>query len=506
MRSPRSAAPRIRGKEPTVTDTAYRLYWGDLHRQSNVSDGEGDLAEHFRVARDEAGLDFYAMTDHAVLTADPCDRAYMGPLKGPASITDARTPDELGDVVALHRISDTAWRTLQDLVRHFYTPERFVTLLGYEWSCARYGDRSVYYLADDQPIRVPRTLPELYRMLEGVDAMLTPHHTGYARGRRGTDWNVHNPILERNVEVVSLHGCSEEPRGGFFPLNNIGMGSNVPGGSVQDALARGYHLGLVGGSDGHRPRDPYVLTGAYAPALTRDALWDALYHRRTVATTGSQRTHLAFRMDGEWQGSLLALDTLPHFTIDAEGTAPITRVELIENGEVVQTWPGTGNRIVVNERLSCVPERPDNYYYVRLMQADGNLAWSSPIWVSYLPELPEARGYLYWLPRVEVRFEVVLEATPGPRSVVSLRCLNDDLERQSISAVTLDASGMPGLEPLDACSPADLAPGEALQRRFRLPVDFTEERSVFDVRYMDRHRNRRLVRRRYITHDGSARR
>ena len=44
MRNPRSAAPRIRGKEPTVTDTAYRLYWGDLHRQSNVSDGEGDLA------------------------------------------------------------------------------------------------------------------------------------------------------------------------------------------------------------------------------------------------------------------------------------------------------------------------------------------------------------------------------------------------------------------------------------------------------------------------------
>jgi hypothetical protein len=26
------------------------------------------------------------------------------------------------------------------------------------------------------------------------------------------------------------------------------------------------------------------------------------------------------------------------------------------------------------------------------------------------------------------------------------------------------------------------------------------------VRYVDRHRNRRLVRRRYITHDGSARR
>jgi hypothetical protein len=343
-------------------------------------------------------------------------------------------------------------------------------------------------------------------MLEGVDAMLTPHHTGYARGRRGANWNVHHPILERNVEVVSLHGCSEEPRGAFFPLNNIGMGSNVPGGSVRDALARGYHLGLVGGSDGHRPRDPYVLTGAYAPALTRESLWDAIYHRRTVATTGAQRIRLAFRVEGEWQGSLLALDTLPHYTIDAEGTAPITRVDLIENGEVVQTWPGTGNRLVVNERLSRVPERPDNYYYVRLLQSDGNLAWSSPIWASYLPELPEARGYLYWLPRVALRFEVAREVAPETGTILCLRCLNDDLERLPAAAVSLEASGIPGLDLLDACSPADLAPGQTLQRRYRLPEDFGEERAVFDLRYQDRGRNRWLVRRRYITHDGISRR
>jgi hypothetical protein len=244
----------------------------------------------------------------------------------------------------------------------------------------------------------------------------------------------------------------------------------------------------------------------YAPALTRDAVWDALYHRRTVATTGAQRIRLAFRMDGEWQGSLLALDTLPEYTIEAEGTAPIARVELIENGEVTHTWAGTGNRIVMRDRLARVPERPDNYYYVRLLQSDGNLAWSSPIWVSYLPELPEARGYLYWLPRVDVRFEVVREVAPGSRPALCLRCLNDDLERLPVAAVSLDASGIPGLEPLDPSAPVDLAPGEAVNRRFRLPEDFAEGQAVFDLRFQDRDRNRRLVRRRWITHDGSTRR
>jgi hypothetical protein len=160
----------------------------------------------------------------------------------------------------------------------------------------------------------------------------------------------------------------------------------------------------------------------------------------------------------------------------------------------------------VNERLSRVPERPDNYYYVRLLQSDGNLAWSSPIWASYLPELPEARGYLYWLPRVALRFEVGLEVAPERGTILCLRCLNDDLERLPATAVSLEASGIPGLEPLDECSPVDLAPGQALRRRYRLPEDFGEGRAVFDLRYQDRDRNRRLVRRRYVTHDGSSRR
>jgi hypothetical protein len=126
--------------------------------------------------------------------------------------------------------------------------------------------------------------------------------------------------------------------------------------------------------------------------------------------------------------------------------------------------------------------------------------------VSYLPELPEARGYLYWLPRVALRFDVVREVTPGPRPILCLRCLNDDLERLPAAAVSIEASGIPDLEPLDASSPVDLAPGQALQRRYRLPEDFAEGRAVFDLRYQDRDRNRRLVRRRYVTHDGSTRR
>ncbi len=107
---------------------------------------------------------------------------------------------------------------------------------------------------------------------------------------------------------------------------------------------------------------------------------------------------------------------------------------------------------------------------------------------------------------MELRFEVAREVAPGPRPILCLRCLNDDLERLPVSAVSLEASGISGLEALDSCSPVDLAPGQGIHRRFRLPENFAEDRAVFDLRYQDRDRNRRLVRRRYVTHDGSARR
>jgi hypothetical protein len=336
--------------------------------------------------------------------------------------------------------------------------------------------------------------------------MLTPHHTGYARGRRGANWTVHAPRLERNVEVFSLHGCSEEPRPSCFPLNNIWMGSNVPGGSVQDALARGYHLGIVGGSDGHRPHDPFVLTGVYATELTREALWDGLYHRRTIATTGARRIPLEFRMDGEWQGSLLTLDTLPTFSIRAEGTAPIARVDLVSNGEVVRTWTGTGQDFAAEGRIAATPERPDNYYYVRVLQTDGNLAWSSPIWVSYLPELPEARGFLYWLPRECARFEVIRERTDGEPTLVRLRCLNDNLDREPVLGARLDITGRVPADRLTGGPAMDLSTEQEVNCRFALPAGFTEGDVAFDLRFTDVHGNRRLTRRRFVTHAAKDRR
>ena len=61
------------------------------------------------------------------------------------------------------------------------------------------------------------------------------------------------------------------------------------------------------------------------------------------------------------------------------------------------TMPGT---VGPSEKFSTEPNRRDvsltytdaaaepggaHYYYVRIQQADGNLAWGSPMWITYKP-------------------------------------------------------------------------------------------------------------------------
>jgi hypothetical protein len=77
--------------------------------------------------------------------------------------------------------------------------------------------------------------------------------------------------------------------------------------------------------------------------------------------------------------------------VQAIGTAPIAKIAVIRNGEIVHTHRGNRDE----EQFEWTDEQPFDrtslpdyegnrfvYYYVRVHQTDTELAWSSPIWVS----------------------------------------------------------------------------------------------------------------------------
>ena len=82
----------------------YRLYWGDVHTHTNLSDGTGTADQLLTCARDTAQLDFVIITDHDFGNGPPW------------------------------RMSQAAWDQIQDKADQFTVEGKFVAIAGYEWT------------------------------------------------------------------------------------------------------------------------------------------------------------------------------------------------------------------------------------------------------------------------------------------------------------------------------------------------------------------------------------
>jgi hypothetical protein len=134
------------------------------------------------------------------------------------------------------------------------------------------------------------------------------------------------------------------------------------------------------------------MTAVWATELSRRAIWDALWNRRTYAVRG-ERILLHTRVNGAMMGAettLQAPDEARRIAISVAGTAPIETIDLIHNGSTLRSWTGKGRWDMAiefehEEPMQALDAAADlGYYYVRVIQEGGGVAWSSPTWV----ELP----------------------------------------------------------------------------------------------------------------------
>ena len=121
------------------------------------------------------------------------------------------------------------------------------------------------------------------------------------------------------------------------------------------------------------------IAGIWASELTREAIWEAMLARRTYGTSG-ERIVLRFRIDGRWMGDTISLSAPSELDIDvfAMGTSPISRLDFLENEEVARTFREEGEEARIRFQWNISPNK---FYRIRLIQADGGMAWSSPIWI-----------------------------------------------------------------------------------------------------------------------------
>ena len=281
-----------------------RRFWADLHGQSEETIGTNSIDDYFRFARDQACLDIAGHQGNDF------------------------------------QVTDAFWKKINSVARETYAAGRFVTFPGYEWSgnTPLGGDRNVFFSSEGGTIArssnellpqntsaydIAPTARDLFRVLR-KQKRPRPFVVAHVGGRY-SDLSVHDPEIELAVEVHSAWGTFEW--------------------LVDEALQRGYRVGICANSDGHkgRPGASYPgaskfgsyggLTCVLAPQLDRPSIVRALQSRHFYGTTGNRPLvdlqlvtsagHTAMMGDALDSGS-----DSTELDLRVVGTAPVESVEV----------------------------------------------------------------------------------------------------------------------------------------------------------------------------------
>ncbi|KAA3612456.1 MAG: DUF3604 domain-containing protein [Planctomycetota bacterium] len=315
----RKAAPephRSGGRE-------FRLYFGDLHRHTDLSlcfpFFDGSLNDAYRYALEVAELDFLGVTDHT------------------------------RDIAKGNALSQLWWRSTKEVTR-YHIPGRFRPFFAFERS-HRDTDHNVISLREDRLRNFPPPLPEYWAELEN-DTLTIPHQPFI-----GKVWDHHDDHHRPLMEIYQGFRNTDARK------------------AAHQGLADGHHVGFIASSDHLSTSASFA--GVWAAEGDRESLFRALQARRTFAAT--DRIRMVFQCGEHWMGEHIQDLGPAEFSYQVEGTGLLQELHLILDGEVVQKLPLLGTRAEGSLSLK-VQQSGEHFVYLHLLQKDGGQAWSSPIW------------------------------------------------------------------------------------------------------------------------------
>lgn len=376
----------------------YSVYFGDMHSHSLLSwdakSGAKMPAAAYVYAKHVAKVDFLAISDH----------------------TNGLTPAN--------------YKIIKDAAAAYDHPDsQFVAIAGQELGSlgsSGYGHMNIFEAPtiagnglDDDAIRYDLNLAYQFVINNQVSAQF--NHPSTENGNSNFANFAFAPLADpymSSIEVINGTRSTNYER--YYLL----------------ALQKGWHLGALGDQDNHgshygdlasRDGDIY-LTGVLADSLTKPKLLAAIRNRRTYAfetNPPNDRIYLdVFTADGHWMGEQFdANDNLTALRLAAHA-APATntrfrQAQLYRNGFLIAYK--NLDAASFDWTFADSSSNGAHYYFAKLVQADGDLLWTSPIWVNAPGEAP---------------------AAPTPKAIKDLRVNFSDGLPQSFGWANVKVRGM----------------------------------------------------------------
>ena len=344
----------------------YTLYFGQLHAHTNLSDGTGTVKQAFDHASKVDNLDFLALTDHSN-SFDNDANVHL----------DSENAEELSE----------EWEEGRSGARNITEHENgtFVGLYGFEmtWSGGAPGHINTFN-SDGFESRnyAPYKKGDNYDVLqayfdtlnENPETISQFNHPGDTFGDF-MDFSLYDPVVDNQITLIEVgNGEGAIGSSGYFPSYSY----------YTRALDKGWHVAPTNNQDNHKGNwgdSNTARSVVLATDLSEEAIYDAMKNYRVYATEDNDLSIL-YSLNGNAMGSILDDQEAVNIEVsisDPTDTAGSTKVEVIVNGGQTlaeQTFEG-GSADISFDNLPATY----GYYYLRITQADKNIAVTAPVWV-----------------------------------------------------------------------------------------------------------------------------
>lgn len=334
------------------------IYFGDMHTHSSVSNDcierermEIEPEEMYKYGRDEACLDFMAITDHH----QPWD-------------------------IERNKIGRENWEKIKKAADKYNQVGIFAAFPGIEFRCVRgdtqivFADEISYDEIDNNKIK---DIHYLWEHFDGKNYISIPHFHNPGSLDEDEWFKCPDSNIEPVLEIYSCHGSFERQEVLERKPPETYDKQKRDDRTGQYFLNKGFHYGLAANSDGHKGNPGRNgLTAVFAEELTKDSILEAIRKRHCYGTTNA-RIKLLFTINDHLMGSILPNVEEKELYLNIEGENTLKAVDIIKNGELYRRFRPDGKGL---EKSIKIKDTEPSYWYIRVVQIDNHMAYSSPIW------------------------------------------------------------------------------------------------------------------------------